>query len=73
MFASLLMFFIVGMITLVVLSVAIAIIGGLLSLAGVLLFKIAPLLLLGWLAMKLFSRLGGSRGTAASDRQWLDG
>jgi hypothetical protein len=73
MFASLLMFLIVGFVALVALSVAIAVIGGLLSLAGVLLLKVAPLLLLGWLVVKLFQRVSGSRGIPAADREWLDG
>jgi hypothetical protein len=73
MLASLLMFLIVGFVTVIAISVAIAVIGGLLTLVGILLFKVAPLVLLGWLVVKLFQRASGSRGISAADRKWLDG
>jgi hypothetical protein len=70
----------IGLFTLAILGfvfaiVAIALIGGMISLAGILLFKVAPLLLLGWIVVKLVQRGGGGgqRGLSASDRRWLDG
>jgi hypothetical protein len=68
----------IGLFTLAILGfvfaiVAIALIGGMISLAGILLFKVAPLLLLGWIVVKLVQRGGRRPGISASDRRWLDG
>lgn len=72
MLASLLMLFLVGFVSLVVLTVVLAVIGGMLSLAGVLLFKVAPVLLLGWVVLKLLDRGRPRGGLSAADRRWLD-
>lgn len=76
MISSLLTFFAVGVVTLVaaalVLSVVGAVIGIVGSLAGFLLFKVAPIMLVGWVVVKLLDRR--SRGQlSAADRRWIDG
>jgi hypothetical protein len=71
--ATLLVFFIFGLVALVVLSVVLAVLGGMLSLAGVLLFKLVPLLLLGWFVVKIFRGFNRPRDDlSAADRKWLD-
>lgn len=78
MIGSLLTVFTVGLVALLVLGVALSIVGMLFSfalgVAGFLLFKVAPILLVGWLVLKLLDRSdeGGGRLTS-SDRRWLDG
>jgi hypothetical protein len=76
MLGTLLTFFAVGLITLVVAGVVLSIVGLVFSLtlglAGFLLFKVAPLLLIGWVVVKLVEkRRGGS--LSAADRRWLEG
>jgi hypothetical protein len=77
MIASLLTFLIVGFIALIALSVMLTIVGLFFSLAlglaGFLLFKVAPILLIGWLIVKLVQRSRGRSELSASDRKWLDG
>lgn len=76
MIGSLLTFFAVGLITLmvagVVLSVAGAVIGLGFTLAGFLLFKVAPVMFVGWVALKLIDRKKGGELSSA-DRRWLEG
>lgn len=77
MIASLLTFLIVGFIALIALSVILTIVGVFFSIAlglvGFLLFKVAPILLIGWLIVKLVQRSSRRRELSASDRKWLDG
>lgn len=75
MIGTLLTFFAVGLVTLVVAGVALAVLGTVLSLglglAAFLLFKVAPILLVGWVVLKVMERRrGGSLSPA--DRRWLD-
>jgi hypothetical protein len=43
------------------------------GLVGFLLFKVAPLLLIGWVVLKIVNR-GRDRGRiSAADQRWLDG
>ncbi len=75
MIGTLLTFFAVGLVTLVVAGVALAVLGTVLSLglglAAFLLFKVAPILLVGWVVLKVIERRrGGSLSVA--DRRWLD-
>lgn len=77
MIGSLLTFFAVGLITLLVLGVVLSIVGAVFSLtlglAGFLLFKVAPVIFVGWIILKLLDRSGGRSGRlSASDRRWLD-
>lgn len=67
----------VGLVTLVVAGVALSVIGAIFSitfgLVGFLLFKVAPILLVGWLVLKLIDRWKGSPGRlGAADRRWLN-
>jgi uncharacterized membrane protein YvlD (DUF360 family) len=76
MIGTLLTFFAVGLVTLVVAGIALSIVGTVLSLglglAGFLLFKVAPILLIGWVVLKVIDkRRGGS--LSAADRRWLEG
>ena len=77
MLGSLLTFFMVGLVTLVVAGVALSIIGAVFSLtiglAAFLLFKVAPILLVGWVVLKLIDK-GRNRGALSdADRRWLEG
>lgn len=76
MIGTLLTFFAVGLVTLVVAGIALSILGAVLSLgfglATFLLFKVAPILLVGWVVLKVIDkRRGGS--LSATDQRWLEG
>ncbi|HKK53828.1 MAG TPA: hypothetical protein VKA74_19695, partial [Myxococcota bacterium] len=76
MIGSLLTFFAVGLATIIVASVVLAVVGSVIGIVGslvsVLLFKVAPVLLVGWVVLKLLDRR--SKGSlSAADRKWLDG
>lgn len=78
MIGTLLTFFAVGLVALVVLSIVLAVVGAVFSIAfgllGFLLFKLGPILLLGWVVLKVIERARGSRGKlSAADRDWLEG
>ncbi len=77
MIGSLLTFFFVGLVALVLAGVALSIVGVFISaalgLAGFLLFKVAPVLLVGWVVLKLLDRGRGKGELSAADRRWLDG
>lgn len=74
MISSLLTFLVVGLIALVVISIVLSIVGAVFGLffglAGFLLFKVAPVVLLGYVLVRLLaprrSRL------SAADREWLE-
>lgn len=76
MLGSLLTFFAVGLLTLIVAGVVLAVVGSVIglvgSLAAFLLFKVAPLMLVGWVVVKLLDRRSSDRISAA-DRRWLEG
>lgn len=77
MIGTLLTLLIAGFIGLVALSIVLAIVGTLLSvtfgIVGFLLFKVAPLLLIGWVVLKLVDRGRRNRQISAADQRWLDG
>ena len=77
MIGALLTFFAVGLVTLVVAGVVLSIVGVVFSLtfglATFLLFKVAPILLVGWIVVKLFERSRGSGALTEADRRWLEG
>jgi uncharacterized membrane protein YccC len=78
MLGTLITLLIAGFVGLIALSVVLAIVGALLSvtfgIVGFLLFKVAPLLLVGWVVLKLVERArGGRRQISAADQRWLDG
>jgi hypothetical protein len=76
MLASLILFFVVGLVTVIALTIVFALVGVVFSLVlgtvGFLLFKVLPILLIGWLILKLLRRSGPRRDIAAADRKWLD-
>lgn len=76
MISSLLTFFAVGLATIIaaivvlsVLGVVVGLVGGL---ASFLLFKVAPVMLVGWVVLKVLDRRSGHQLSAA-DRKWLEG
>ena len=77
MIGSLLTFFAVGLITLVVAGIDLSIVGAVFSLtiglASFLLFKVAPILLVGWIVVKVFEKTRGGGSLSEADRRWLDG
>jgi hypothetical protein len=76
MLGALLTLFVFGIVGLVVLSVLMALIGVVFSvtfgIVGFLLFKVAPLLLVGWVVLKLVDRSRARRRISVSDQRWLD-
>lgn len=76
MLGTLLTLFIAGILGLVAISIVLAILGAVLSITfgivGILLFKVAPLLLVGWLVLKLVDRGRNRRQISAADQRWLD-
>jgi hypothetical protein len=77
MLGSLLTFFAVGLITLLVAGVVLSILGAVFSitigLASFLLLKVAPILLVGWIVVKVIQKSKGRGELSDSDRQWLEG
>jgi archaellum biogenesis protein FlaJ (TadC family) len=77
MVGSLLTFFLVGLVTLVVAGLVLAVVGTVFSLtlglAAFLLFKVAPILLVGWIAVKVFEKVRGRDEISEADRKWLEG
>jgi hypothetical protein len=76
MLGALLTLFIAGIVGIIAISLIFAVVGILLSvtfgIVGFLLFKIAPLLLVGWLVLKLVDRSRSHRRISAADQRWLD-
>ena len=77
MIGSLLTFFAVGLITLVIAGIVLSVVGAVFSLtiglASFLLFKGAPILLVGWIVVKVFEKTRGGGSLSEADRRWLDG
>jgi cell division protein FtsW (lipid II flippase) len=77
MLGTLLTFFAVGLVTLIVAGIALAIVGTVFSitigLASFLLFKVAPILLVGWIVVKVIEKSRGKDSLSTADRKWLDG
>lgn len=78
MIGALLTFFAVGLLTLLVAGVVLSIVGAVFSitfgLAAFLLFKVAPILLVGWIVVKVIQKASGGRGALSdADRKWLEG
>jgi hypothetical protein len=76
MLGSLLTFFFVGLVTLLVAGVVLAVVGTVFSLtlglAGFLLFKVAPILLVGWIVVKLIDKTRSKGQLSEADRKWLE-
>jgi len=77
MLGSLLTFFAVGLITLIAAGIVLSIVGVVFSLtlglASFLLFKVAPILLVGWIVVKVIQKSTGSGALSEADRKWLEG
>jgi hypothetical protein len=77
MLGSLLTFFAVGLITLIVAGIVLAVVGTVFSLtlglATFLMFKVAPVLLVGWIVVKLVQKSTGAGAISEADRKWLEG
>jgi hypothetical protein len=77
MLGSLLTFFAVGLLTLLVAGVVLSIVGVVFSitigLASFLLFKVAPILLVGWIVVKVVQKTTGKGELSDADRKWLEG
>ena len=77
MIGTLLAFLAVGLATLIVAGIVLSILGTVLSigfgLATFLLFKVAPIVLVGWVVLKMIARRSGGGSLSASDRRWLEG
>jgi hypothetical protein len=74
MLTSLLTFFIVGLVALVALSIVLSIVGAVFGLAlglvGVLLFKVLPILLVGYVVLRLLAPK--RRRLSRADQEWLE-
>lgn len=74
MITSLLTFFVVGLAALVAISVVLAIVGAIFGLAlglvGVLLFKVLPILLVGYVVLRLLAPK--RRRLSRADKEWLE-
>jgi hypothetical protein len=74
MLSALLTFFLVGLAALIGVAIVLALIGAIFGLAfslvGFLLFKVAPLVLVGYLLVRFLAPR--SRRLTAADREWLE-
>ena len=77
MIGSLLTFFAVGLATIIVAGLVLGVVGVVFSLtfglATFLLFKVAPIPLVGWVVVKVFEKSGGGSRLSEADRRWLEG
>lgn len=76
MLGTLLTFFAVGFITLIVAGIVLSIVGTVFSLTfglvTFLLFKVAPVLLVGWIVVKVLEKARGGGSLSPADRKWLE-
>lgn len=76
MLGSLLTFFAVALVTLIVAGIVLAVVGTVFSLTfglvTFLLFKVAPILLVGWIVVKILEKVRGGDSLSAADRKWLE-
>jgi archaellum biogenesis protein FlaJ (TadC family) len=77
MVGSLLTFFAVALVTLIMAGIVLSILGTVFSLTfglvTFLLFKVAPLALVGWIVMKVIQKVRGGGSISPADRKWLEG
>jgi hypothetical protein len=73
MIGTLLTFLLVGLVTMIVAGVALAVIGTAISLAMFLLLKVVPVLLVGWVVVKIFEKSRRHDAISEADRKWLEG
>lgn len=76
MLGSLLTFFAVAIVTLIVAGIVLTVVGTVFSLTfglvTFLLFKVAPILLVGWIFVKILEKVRGGDSLSAADRKWLE-
>lgn len=76
MIGTLLTFLAMGIVSIVVVWIVLSVVGALLGLtlgiASFLLFKVAPIMLVGWVVLKLLARVRGRGALSAADRKWLE-
>jgi hypothetical protein len=76
MLGTLITLFVLGILGIVAVSLVFALLGAAFSLAfglvGFLLFKVAPVVLIGWVVVKLVGRSRRSRQISPADQKWLD-
>jgi hypothetical protein len=70
MISSLLTLFIVGLVSIILLGIVLSLLGTLLGLAFFLLFKVAPILLIGYLVIRFLSPK--KKTMSAEDEEWLE-
>jgi hypothetical protein len=70
MISTLLTFMLVGIVALLVLGVVLAVVGLAVGLASFLLFKVLPLVAIGYVIMRLFAPR--HKQLSAEDRKWLE-
>lgn len=77
MIGSLLTFFAVGLVTILVAGIVLSVVGVVFSLtfglATFLLFKVAPILLVGWIVVKILDKRRPKDSLSDADRRWLEG
>lgn len=77
MIGTLLTLFAAGLVALIAVGVVLSLIGVVFSvtfgLASFLLFKVGPILLVGWIVLKLIDSRKSHRKITAADRAWLEG
>jgi archaellum biogenesis protein FlaJ (TadC family) len=77
MIGTILTFFAVGLVALIVAGIVLSVIAAVFSLtfglATFLLFKVAPIMLVGWIVMKVFQKVRRSDSLSDADRKWLEG
>jgi hypothetical protein len=73
---TILTFLAVGLVTLIAAGVVLTVLGTVFSitmgLAAFLLFKVAPVMFVGWLVLKLVDRARGRKRLTEADRRWLE-
>jgi threonine/homoserine/homoserine lactone efflux protein len=73
---TLLTFLAVGLVTLIAAGIVLSIVGIVfslsMSLAWFLLSKVAPVMFLGWVTLKIFDRVRRKRRLSNADQKWLD-
>lgn len=76
MLGTLAKFFAIGLVALVALGLVLSALGAAFSLAlglaSFLLFKVAPLVFLGWVVLKFLNRGESASGITAADEAWLE-
>ncbi|MEX2530172.1 MAG: hypothetical protein WD960_05305 [Gemmatimonadota bacterium] len=76
MLHALLTFFAMGFVALVVIGIVLSIVTVAFSiafgLAGFILFKVAPIVLLGWIVLKVIDSRRSKRELSPADREWLE-